>query len=262
MTHSEHDEGIALLRRAPVLDACRDTPRTRSTLVETTGTSRTTVYRATENLEAQGLLDRTADGYRTTARGEALSNLTETYLDGLEAIERLQPLLEAVDHRELLEHAHLLTDAAVTVVDPENPYQVVERSVERFEAASDVRGVVASASPQTLLESAVPIVETKDRIEWLFSESALTAHDAVGDEAFRNALDANHVSIGVLSDDDVPFTFSVNRDDVSISGHDPTSGLPTVLVETDAIAARAWLEDRFDAIAAEATPLASWTGTE
>lgn len=116
---------------------------------------------ATVALEAQGLLEDTADGYRTTPRGTALSALTETYFGGIDAIERLQPLFESVSHPELVEHAYLLTDATVPVVDPENPYLVAERSVERFEAASDVRGVVASASPRGLLESALPVLDTK-----------------------------------------------------------------------------------------------------
>ncbi len=258
MTSDERDRGTALLRRAPILEACRATPRPRSGLVEVTGTSRTTVYRATIALEEQGLLEHTADGYRTTTRGEALSALTETYVDGIEALDRLQPLFETVSHPELLEHAHFLTDATVTVVDPESPYQVAERSVERFKTASDIRGVVASASPRDLLESALPIIETKERLEWLFSESALTAHDTVGGDPFLDSLDAAHVSACVVPDDKVPFTFSVNRDDVSISGHDPTSGLPTVIVESDSPAAKRWLEATFERLQQTATPLDTW----
>lgn len=54
------------------------------------------------------------------------------------------------------------------------------------------------------------------------------------------------------------FSTTVNRDDVSISGHNPTSGLPTVLVESDAPAAHRWLEATFETLQETATPLDTW----
>jgi len=45
---------IRLLQRAPILAACRDGPVERSTIADRAGSSRTTVYRATTELEAEG----------------------------------------------------------------------------------------------------------------------------------------------------------------------------------------------------------------
>lgn len=258
MTRDEHERAMGLLRRSPVLEACRTEATVRPDLVEETGTSRTTVYRTTVDFEDRDLLEKTDDGYRTTSQGEALSHLVDTFLAGIEAIDRLEPLLEAVPDGELLEHAHLLHDATVTTVDASDPYRVAERSIERFERARDVRGVVASASSRDMLEDAAAVVESKRSVEWYFAESALDVHDAVGGETLRDALDAPHVTVGVAPDDAVPFTFSVDQDDVSISGHDPTSGLPTVVVESESEAARRWLEARFETIREAATPLDSW----
>ncbi|WP_276253232.1 helix-turn-helix transcriptional regulator [Halomontanus rarus] len=258
MKSDERDDAIALLRHASVLEACRDRPRSRRELVAETNTSRTTIYRVTVSFEERGLLEDTAGGYRTTAQGEALSRLTDTYLDGREAIERLEPLFEYVSDPDLLANAHRLTDATVTVVDASNPYRVAERSIERFEAASDVRGAVSKASPSEMLEDAEAILETKSEISWIFAESAFDAHRTVGGDTFRAALDAPHISLRVAPDDRVPFTFSVDRDDISISGHDPTSGLPTVIVESSSPAAKLWLENRFETLFETATPLEEW----
>jgi hypothetical protein len=46
------------------------------------------------------------------------------------------------------------------------------------------------------------------------------------------------------------------RDDVSIVGHDPATGLPTVHVESDRPAARAWLEALYEQCKAAATAVA------
>ncbi|WP_114576081.1 winged helix-turn-helix domain-containing protein [Saliphagus sp. LR7] len=260
MAGDRRADAMDRLRYAPILEACRNAPRTRRELAEATDVSRTTVYRMTVALADQEYVERTADGYRTTTRGEAFGRLAETFLEGIEAIDRLDPLFEVVSHPDLLDHAHTLTDPTVTTVDATDPYRVADRAIERFEAAHDPRGVVSSASPTGLLEDAREIVDTKDRIEWLFAERALAAHDAVGGEAFLDALEAPHLSIGVVPDEAVPFTFSVDRDDVSVSGHDPTSGLPTVIVESDSPAAWAWLDGRFRSLQKRATPLNAWVG--
>lgn len=251
-------EATELLRYAPVLEACREAPRRRRELVEATNTSRTTVYRTTVALAERGLLERTSKGYRTTPRGAALGSWAASFADGIEAIERLEPLFDVVSHPDLLDHAHTLTDPAVTTVDAADPYRVADRAIERFEAARDVRGVVASASPTGLLEDAREIIDDKDGIKWLFAERAIAAHDAVGGEDFLDALEAPHLSLGVVPNDAAPFTFSVDRDDVSVSGHDPTSGLPTVIVESDSPTAWAWLDGRFRSIRERATPLDAW----
>ncbi|GAB3689109.1 hypothetical protein GCM10028857_24080 [Salinarchaeum chitinilyticum] len=262
MEEGEGDAGRAVLRRRLVLDACAEAALDRRQLVECTGLSRTTAYRATVELQERGWLEGTTDGYRTTDRGIALAGAADSFLDAIVSIERLGPLFDAIPSPELRANAHLLGDPRVTTVDASNPYRVVERAIERFEAADRARGVSASINDAEALEDAVSMIDAVERLEWIFAESALEAHATVADETFFDSIERPHVSLSVAPDDAIPFSFTVDDDDVSITGHDPNTGLPTVLVESDALAARAWLDSQFEAAAAASTPIADWLEAE
>ncbi|MFC3959007.1 helix-turn-helix transcriptional regulator [Halovivax cerinus] len=256
MTGAGYETAIELLRYAPVLEACRSAPRSRRELVEETGTSRTTIYRATVALEERDLVKYDGDGYRTTARGGALSRASASFRATTETIERLEPLFDVVSHPELLDNAYRLDDPTVTVVDASNPYRVADRAVERFEERPAVRGVTASATDAEAFARAGPLLSEKSRVEWLFTETAFDAHETINDE-FRRVLSAPTISIGIVPDEAVPFSFSVDED-VSIVGHDDRTGLPTVLVESDSQAAHDWLRRRFEELDERATPLETW----
>lgn len=262
MGDGEGDGAEAVLRRRRVLEACSGATLDRRQLVERTGLSRTTAYRATVDLEERGWLEGTADGYRTTDRGIALAGAADAFLDAIDSIERLEPLFAAVPAPELRANAHLLGDPRVTTVDASNPYRVVERALERFETVDRARGVSASINDAEALEQATSMVDDVEHIEWIFAEGALDAHETVADDAFFEAIDQPHVSLSVAPDATIPFSFTVDDEDVSITGHDPNTGLPTVLVESDAPAARAWLEAHFEAISTDSTPIAEWLGAE
>lgn len=256
----EEDVAEAVLRRRRVLEACTERELDRRELVEQTGLSRTTAYRATVELQERGWLAQTTDGYRTTDRGGALVGAADAFLASVDAIERLEPLFAAVPSPELRANAHLLGAPRVTTVDASNPYRVVDRALERLETAEYARGVSSSINDAEALEQATAMIDDVERLEWIFAESALEAHETVTDEAFFDAIDRPHVDLGVVPNDAIPFSYTVDDDDVTITGHDANTGLPTVLVESDAPAARAWLETRFEAISAAATPITEWAG--
>lgn len=262
MTGEDGTDGEAVLRRRDILAACAEEALARRQIVERTGHSRTTAYRATVDLEERGWLVQRNGGYRTTDRGVAFVAAAKEYLGAVSGIDRLAPLFDAIDDPALREHAHLLGDPTVTAVDASNPYRVVDRALERFETVEQARGVSSSINDAEALEQAASMVNDVDELVWIFAESALEAHETVADEAFFTAIDQPHVSLSVSPDDAIPFSFTVDDADVSITGHDPRTGLPTVLVESDALAARAWLEERFEAIADTATPIDEWLAAE
>lgn len=251
----DRDEAIALLRRAPVLETCRDEPLARSQLTDHADLSRTTAYRATTELVDQGLLTETGGGYLTTPRGEALLAASDNFLAGVGTIDRLESLFELIDHSELTEHAHLLADGKVVEADPSNPYRVVERVLERWEGISRSRGLITNPTAAEAIEEATPDMDEKESIERIFSESALAAHDTVGGEGFRAATESDVFSVLVAPDDALPFSFAIDDDDVTVFGHDPTTGLPTVHVESTNDAARTWLEGLYEECREQATPV-------
>lgn len=251
------EEGARLLRRATILDVCREEALGRSQLADAADLSRTTAYRATLDLEAADLLERTSEGYRTTPHGAALSAAVDQFLLSIETINRLEGLLELVNHPDLVAHAHLFADARVVVADAENPYRVVERVLERFEQTVTSRGVMASVSHTEAINRAAPDVGDKEFIERIFAASALDSHLTVGGEVFAAAGQNDGVSYLVAPDETVPFSFAIDDESVTLVGHDPTLGLPTIHAESDHPAARAWLEHEYEQIRADAEPVHS-----
>ncbi|MFD1644075.1 helix-turn-helix transcriptional regulator [Haloarchaeobius litoreus] len=255
MDESESDAAISLLRRRPVLSACSGSAVTRRQLTETTGISRATVYRATVALEERGVLERADGGYRTTARGEALLASSDHFLTAIDTVDRIVPLLELVDHPDLTRNAHLLGDAEVTVADASNPYRVVDRVTERFEETTRSRGTIASPTASEAMSRASHSLADKEHIERIFTASALETHETVSGDEFRDVITADSLSIYVADDEAVPFSFAIDDDDVTIVGHDPATGLPTVHVESDRPAARTWLEGVYEECRGKARPM-------
>lgn len=244
MDVEDRDEAVAFLRHVPVLAACRDGPLTRRNLVEATGTSRTTVYRATVALEEDGLLEHTSEGYRTTPRGEAMSTLSERYLEGMDAIERLTPLFDVVSHPELIEHAHLLVDADITVADESDPYRASDRALELWSRSECVRGALtARGSRYSLMEGTRAAFEGEMSVELCFTPDALPR----GDELDADTVDAIRLSkrFQTFVADEIPFSFALHDDVATVVGHNDV-GVPSVLVESTTPVVRRWLETLYD----------------
>ncbi len=255
MDETSLEKATTILRRTAVLDACRDEPLSRGQLAEVAELSRTTAYRATRNLETDGLLERTSKGYWTTSHGAALSAAAGQFLCAIETISRLETLLELVDHPDLTAHAHLFADAEITVTDAANPYRVVDRVLERLAETTTSRGIIANVSAVEALDRAAPDIGEMDAIERIFTESALSAHLTIGEESFADVAQSEVFTYLVADDETVPFSFALDDEDVTLVGHDPATGLPTIHAESNHPAARAWLEDVYERVRAEAKEL-------
>ena len=176
-------------------------------------------------------------------------------MPAIETTDRLEPLFELVSHPELTDRAHLFADAQVVVADASNPYRVVDRVIERFEETSRSRGTLASTTAAEAIERAIPSIEDKEFIERIFTESALDAHDTVGGKGFREVTQNDVLSVLVADDDAIPFSFAIDDEGVTIVGHDPATGLPTVHVECQNPTVRSWLEEIYERCRSRSRPL-------
>jgi len=242
---------MTLLRRASVLRACREGPKSRRDLVQETDHSRTTAYRATVELEEQGLLEKDRGGYRATNTGAALSYAVESYLDSLDAIDRLEPLFERVSHPELLANAHMLADADLTVADDDNKYRANDRILDLCADAGRVRSGMTGSGSRHCMDGAARIAAEGDtHIEMVFRSEIVPSREHLGDVDSSTARFFEHVD--AYSTEDVPFTFLLFDDRAGIVGHDHV-GLPVVFAETEDQRAYQWLADLYADIRASAT---------
>jgi predicted transcriptional regulator len=252
MSDNSPEREISILRRAPVLDACRGGPKSRRELETATDCSRTTIYRATVELTEQGLLEKRPNGYQTTAKGEALSHLTEQFRSGVETVDHLEPLFEYVSHPRLLANAHRLSDAELTVADDGHIYRANDRVLELWRQADRIRMCAVAPGTRICLGGAVEAtVQNGADVEMCFLPDARPDPDELASKAFDPAEMFEYCDTYVS--DTIPFTF-VLYDEVSvITGHNDIS-VPAVAAESDDPEVYRWLERIYDECKAGARP--------
>lgn len=249
------EQQMQLLRRAPTLLACQDEPLTRRELADEINASRTTVYRATDELEEEGLVEQTDGGYRTTSKGEALCAVVERYRSGLETVERLDVLFEYEAHPELLSNAHLLADAELTVADDDNIYRANDRSIELWDQSDTVRaGMVGSGSRHCLEALARCTIEGDVDAEMCFRSDVAPTGEFLDSTGFD--FDELFESLDAYVTDSIPFTFLLYDEVAAVVGHDHV-GVPAVFAETDSPRVYQWLEGLYEDCKPDTSPISA-----
>lgn len=240
MSADAYEREMSFIRRAPILAACRDGPKTRRELEEGTDTSRATVYRATTELEEQGLLEKRDGGYVTTPAGKAVSIGVENFADGMEAIERLDPLFDRVTHPRLLGNAHLLTGAELTVADDDNVYRANDRVLELWGRSEKIRMCADVPGSRACLQECIETtLENNVDVDVYYQPDSVPSKEKMQSDAFDPAEMFEYFDTFVS--DTVPFTFILYDDTAAIAGHNEMN-IPTVLAETEEPRVYQWLE--------------------
>ncbi|WP_254840057.1 helix-turn-helix transcriptional regulator [Natronomonas marina] len=136
-----------LRKRAPVLEALADGPLTQRALRDALGVSRSTVYKALQDLEAAGLVAPCEAGYRLTGLGRLAWRRHDAYLSRLDRLAAAGRLLETVppDHHlplRLFEHGR------VHVPGRHAPERPLDRLEERAKGAERLRCLSPSGMPR------------------------------------------------------------------------------------------------------------------
>lgn len=238
MDRADVDDAVAILRRAPVLAACRDGPVDRSTITERTAYSRATAYRATDALTDRGLLEREPTGYRLTGLGRAVLAQVDEFDAGLTGARRLGPVLAYADAPELAANANLFTDARVVTADRAEPYRI-DRELEAVVADTDRRmvGVTTAGGPPSVIERTYEAVRAGVETEWVFTREALASMVAQH-EGHEELLVLDTTATFVA--EGLPFDLAVYDDTLVVPGYDDERGVAAAVVLTDDPAAVAW----------------------
>ncbi|MEY7850561.1 helix-turn-helix transcriptional regulator [Natrarchaeobius sp. A-rgal3] len=241
-----------LLNQAPLLAAARDRPTDRSRLQEELDISRATAYRRTTGLVDRNLLEQTPRGYLTTGPGRAVADAVERFERTIEAVDRLEPLLERVTATEFTRHVDYFADADLAVATPDHPNRPTDNWVERFSAADRFRGFVANGCPPVVSQEGAENAGGGFEMELVCTPLALQADRNATDEAFETVVGADGSAIYTHSD--LPFTMSIFDDDVLVLvGFDDGTVYPAVTAATDDPEALAWADGLFRRYKSEAT---------
>jgi predicted transcriptional regulator len=261
MNLSALDDDIQLLRRAPMLAACRDGPVSRSTIAERADCSRTTAYRATTELVERGLLERDGEGYRLTGFGTAALDRLEELQRGLDGARRLQPVLECNDEQVLREHVHLFSEATVLEADAEAPYAIEQRLTSIIADTSErIHGVSTSFGSPITLTRTLERVEAGVEFEWGLPQVVLERLEGQHREMHTTVRSHDNTTVYVLEDVVVDLSFYDST--LVITGFDGDRGRLAAVAITDDPEARAWAEALYSRYKREAEVLDAEVASE
>ncbi|WP_418280685.1 helix-turn-helix transcriptional regulator [Halorubrum sp. DTA98] len=242
-----------IVRHRPVLEALRTEPLDRREIEERLDVSRATSHRFTRWLDEQGFVEKADGRFRLTGRGEAVADEVLRFEANVHTVHRLAPLLDTIceDHQEFV--LEPFVDAKVTLAEPNDPYQPVERFISLLKESKTFRGfntthmaplVLGGFHHQIFEETDTEIIYLPHIVETLFETYP---------ERAREAIDRGHLALRTR--DDLPYGLAVFDERVGIGGYDETTGLMQVFVDTDASIAYEWADRVYAAVRADSTPL-------
>jgi|AntRauMinimDraft_3_1070383.scaffolds.fasta_scaffold00637_4 predicted transcriptional regulator len=245
MDESGLENDTRLLQRGPILAACRDGPADRSTIAERSGSSRTTVYRATTELVAEGLLKQQSAGYSLTNFGVTMLDRLTGFRAKLDGARHLRPLLDRIDAPELREHVDLFADATVIKASPDAPYAVDQQFASIIDANRGAWfGFTRSFGSPSVVEAVSAAIFDGASAEWVFTSDTITALSEQHPEHQTNIRALDRTTSYVV--DSLPFDFAVLDETLVLIGSDATTGVHVAIATTDNPDAVAWARDIFE----------------
>lgn len=239
---------LEVVKRAPLLDALAEAPRTMGQLDEALSMSRSTVHRALGTFEDLGLVRKSGQRYALTGFGRTVAERTEAFATDLETARGLDEFLNAVDADVDVPTEHF-RDAEVVRPEPHKADQGVKRIIDLIEATDDLRMFSNVLSP---VYADVAHNEMFDgmELEVVFDERIL---DPLVSEYAEQAVEAFHTGrFEVYFGSDVPFELFLHDGGMAMAAHNGAA-LPRIYVESETPAAVEWAEDLYRSYRERAT---------
>lgn len=243
-----------LARRAELLRALREQPRSKPALVDELGVSRSTVDRAVRELEAEGLVER-SDGVALTLRGRLALDSYGTFTGQLRDLDAAAHSLDSLPDDARVARA-LFRDATVVEAAPVAPQRATAAYRSLVADATRVEGYASALLDGNVRTFRDRIVEDDLEADLVLDPDVLQAlvgsHGSLVAEArdtgrltMHEAASQLSYSLMLVETPETTHACALVYDD---SGH-------TGLVRNDDPEAVAWAEDVYADLRAAADPL-------
>jgi predicted transcriptional regulator len=242
--------------RADALLALRERSHDRDELRATTGASGPTVGRIVGDFEERGWITREGATYELTKPGRFVADHFTDFVDRMDTERRLREVWQWLPSELSDFTLELVADAAVTAVEPGDPYGPANRCASLYRETEQLRGFDAAlTAPHHFAELYHQIVDGMDT-EIIFpptvSENIASTYPKKAGEVLESD------SFTLWLHDGLPlYRVLVFDDHVGIGGYDADSGVLQVYVDTDAPEARTWAESTFESYRREARCITS-----
>lgn len=244
-----------LLDRFEFLNVLLDGPADKRSLVDATGSSRSTVTRAMRDLTSVDLVERTNGEYEVTAFGELLAAEFSSLLDTASFGWASRDVLAKLPSEKLGFELSRLADATITEPTTANPTAPMQRVVELKADASRVRSLASGRSPGAVDAHREALEHGGQEFESVCSEDLVAW--LTGEPERREKIDAflEHDDATLLvTDREIPLPLGI-LDDCVFFGVESEEGAPVALVESTDQHVREWATDLYESCARDATEL-------
>lgn len=247
-----HADTVA--RRRDVLTAL-STPRTKPEIVDLLTISRSTVDRAIDELQDHGLVQREGSEYVATYAGREAVTAYEAFLERVSALERVQPVLESLDH-DVDVPPEVLEGATVDQPAPEVPESPIEQTIERITGATSLRGV----SPVLLsryVDLCTALASDGADVELLLTDGVLDRLPETYPDGFETLAESDHVRIFLITEAPPYSLWRAEQSDGPVSGfvvygENGVAGA----ISNDTPAMNEWVREEYERLRADAQRLA------
>lgn len=252
---SEEPKARELLRvvtgspvRLAILDALAEGACEDTELYDRLDAPRSTVHVNLDALTSAGLVEQAGGRRRLTTRGDGMHAVASDALADVEGIDRLQPFLEYAPIEEL--DLRVLRDGALVRNAPNRPHAVINRYMELFEQASDVRGVTPYVVPSVVETAHEQVVAGELSFDIVFTPETMRFIEAEFEDELREHLECGR-GVHHVYDGEIPFTLFLFDSVATLSVRD-SDGMVRTLVELDDQAGIDWAERTYRAYRSEA----------
>lgn len=245
------DDGFLIepIRRAAMLRRLAAGPASREELQAELDVSKATLHRIVTGFSESGIVRQAEAGVELTGAGRAVWLAARQYLDHLETVARLAPLLNGLPPRLEFDAARF-ADAEVVTPAPGHPHRPVQRVVDFVEEAASLRATASVVLP-IYVEVLSREIATGMETELVVAPAVIEALEAEYPDRFTDALDSGKLDLYVTDTVEVGLALDGDRALVVATA----DGVAQATVVADQAEAVAWTESIYDRYLGAAEPL-------
>ncbi len=243
---------VEFVRRADALKALAVEPLTKRELADTLSVSRPTAHRILARFDELDATRAGENGHELTRFGHTVCEVVGDYCDRIQTAVSLRPLLNDLPDGIEFED-QLFSNSVVTEATYDDPFRPMNRFIELFEDATQIRGFNRSFLEPMYVELAYERIEAGLDSEIIYDPKVLELVLEEYPNLAESALNRGHVKAAVH--DDLPIAMAIFEDRIGIGIHTESMGAPIAWIDTDDPDAIEWGERLFEQYWSEATQL-------
>lgn len=243
---------IDFVRRADALDALAAEPLTKRELADTLAVSRPTAHRILAGFDELEVVRSGQDGYELTRFGHIVCDAVEDYRDRIQTAVLLRPLINDLPDEIEFDYK-LFADSVITEATYDDPFRPMNRFIELFEDATQIKGFNRSFLEPMYIELAHERIEAGLESNIIYDPKVIELALEEYPNLAASALERENVEASVH--DDLPIAMAIFEDRIGIGIHTESMGAPIAWVDTDDPDAIAWGEQLFEQYWSESTQL-------